>query len=228
MAFPKGRLCAFGLAQPGWCVDPKLHHGALNAMFLPAVVCIGAGAESIRRERRLHRMALAMYLPLCDAHGNDIAEATNGMIEAVGLPRGLAGMGATPDMSERVIDSAMADDSTRSIRASPRARITGRCSSRRCGEQRVIATVDNSDTYCRYPCSRQGATLARIRRPPCYSNGGHRYRCRLCRRFREELCRSGTCNSLSRLNFFPAHRQVLCSARRCYAAKLSPDNTLGV
>ncbi|WP_441295417.1 hypothetical protein [Mycobacterium tuberculosis] len=29
-------------------VDPRLHHGTLNAMFLPAVVAFNAGAESVQ------------------------------------------------------------------------------------------------------------------------------------------------------------------------------------
>jgi alcohol dehydrogenase class IV len=109
MAFQKGLGCVHSLSHSLGGVNPKLHHGTLNAMFLPAVVRFNAGAESIRRERRLHRMALAMDLPVCDADGNDIAEAIHAMNEALGLPRGLAEMGVTPDMFERVIDGAMAD-----------------------------------------------------------------------------------------------------------------------
>jgi alcohol dehydrogenase class IV len=39
-----------------------LHHGTLNAMFLPAVVRFNAEAESVQRDRRMQRMALAMGL----------------------------------------------------------------------------------------------------------------------------------------------------------------------
>jgi 4-hydroxybutyrate dehydrogenase len=43
-------------------VDPRLHHGTLNAMFLPAVVAFNAAGESVRQDRRLERMARAMGL----------------------------------------------------------------------------------------------------------------------------------------------------------------------
>ena len=56
-------LRAFAVSHSLGGVNPRLHHGTLNAMFLPAVVRFNAAAESIRRERRLQRMAQAMGLP---------------------------------------------------------------------------------------------------------------------------------------------------------------------
>ena len=109
MAFQKGLGCVHSLSHSLGGVDPRLHHGTLNAMFLPAVVRFNAAAESIRRERRLERMAWAMDLPSCDADGADIAEAIHAMNTALGLPEGLAQMGVTPALFERVIDGAMAD-----------------------------------------------------------------------------------------------------------------------
>ncbi len=109
MAFQKGLGCVHSLSHSLGGVNPKLHHGTLNAMFLPAVVRFNAAAESIRRERRLERMAQAMDLPACDEQGRDIAEAIRAMNTALGLPGGLAEMGVTPDLFERVIDGALAD-----------------------------------------------------------------------------------------------------------------------
>jgi 4-hydroxybutyrate dehydrogenase len=109
MAFQKGLGCVHSLSHSLGGVNPRLHHGTLNAMFLPAVVRFNAAAESIRRERRLERMAQAMDLPSCDAQGSDIAEAIHAMNAALGLPGGLAEMGVTPDLFERVIDGALAD-----------------------------------------------------------------------------------------------------------------------
>ena len=37
-------------------VNPKLHHGTLNAMFLPAVVRFNAHAESVQRDKRMQRI----------------------------------------------------------------------------------------------------------------------------------------------------------------------------
>ena len=78
-------------------------------MFLPAVVRFNASAESIRKERRLQRMAQAMGLVSCDAAGSEIAEEVLAMNARLGLPGGLAAMGVSADLHERIIDGAMAD-----------------------------------------------------------------------------------------------------------------------
>ncbi len=109
MAFQKGLGCVHSLSHSLGGVNPKLHHGTLNAMFLPAVLRFNASADSIQREQRLQRMALAMGLAGCDAQGNTVAEAIRAMNARLGLPAGLAAMGVMPDLFERVIDGAMAD-----------------------------------------------------------------------------------------------------------------------
>jgi 4-hydroxybutyrate dehydrogenase len=109
MAFQKGLGCVHSLSHSLGGVDPRLHHGTLNAMFLPAVVRFNASAESIRRERRLERMARAMGLASCDAEGNAVAEAIVEINARLGLPSGLAAMGVTRDLFDRVIAGAMAD-----------------------------------------------------------------------------------------------------------------------
>jgi 4-hydroxybutyrate dehydrogenase len=109
MAFQKGLGCVHSLSHSLGGVDPRLHHGTLNAMFLPAVVCFNAQAESIQSEQRLQRMALAMGLPGCDAAGDAVAEAILSMNARLGLPSGLAAMGVTEDLFDRVIDGAMVD-----------------------------------------------------------------------------------------------------------------------
>ena len=62
MAFQKGLGCVHSLSHSLGGVNPRLHHGTLNAMFLPAVVNFNAAAESVQREDRLKRMAHAMGL----------------------------------------------------------------------------------------------------------------------------------------------------------------------
>jgi 4-hydroxybutyrate dehydrogenase len=109
MAFQKGLGCVHSLSHSLGGVNPKLHHGTLNAMFLPAVVKFNASAESIQRERRLQRMAHAMGLPSCDAHGSEVAEAIREMNARLGLPPGLRAMGVSEDLFERVIDGALKD-----------------------------------------------------------------------------------------------------------------------
>ena len=105
MAFQKGLGCVHSLSHSLGGVDPRLHHGTLNAMFLPAVVSFNAQAESVRKENRLQRMAHAMGLP----SAGDIPEAIKDMNARLGLPTGLAEMGVQRDWFERIIHGALAD-----------------------------------------------------------------------------------------------------------------------
>ncbi|MBP6899498.1 MAG: iron-containing alcohol dehydrogenase [Burkholderiaceae bacterium] len=109
MAFQKGLGCVHSLSHSLGGVNPRLHHGTLNAMFLPAVVRFNAAAESMRSERRLQRIAHAIGLDGCDERGDAVAEAIRDLNRRLGLPSGLAEMGVTADLFERVIDGAMAD-----------------------------------------------------------------------------------------------------------------------
>jgi alcohol dehydrogenase class IV len=54
-------------------------------------------------------MAHAMGLGGCDAQGDAVADAIRAMNARLGLPTGLAALGVTADLFERVIDGAMAD-----------------------------------------------------------------------------------------------------------------------
>ena len=105
MAFQKGLGCVHSLSHSLGGVNPRLHHGTLNAVFLPAVVRFNAGAESIQREQRLDRMAQVMGLP----SGTDIPDAIRDMSARLGLPTGLAAMGVERDWYDRIIAGAMAD-----------------------------------------------------------------------------------------------------------------------
>ena len=109
MAFQKGLGCVHSLSHSLGGVNPRLHHGTLNALFLPAVIRFNAPSPQIQHEQRLQRMAHAMGLPACDREGNALAEALRGKSRALGLPAGLAELGVTPGVFERVIDGAMAD-----------------------------------------------------------------------------------------------------------------------
>jgi 4-hydroxybutyrate dehydrogenase len=105
MAFQKGLGCVHSLSHSLGGVDPRLHHGTLNAMFLPAVVAFNAGAESVQKEARLLRMAQAMNL---DSAG-DIGEAIQDMNARLGLPTGLRAMGVSESQFGQVITGALAD-----------------------------------------------------------------------------------------------------------------------
>jgi 4-hydroxybutyrate dehydrogenase len=105
MAFQKGLGCVHSLSHSLGGVNPRLHHGTLNAMFLPAVVRYNAQAESVQKEDRLNRMAQAMNLP----SGSDVIPALQDMVHRLGLPHGLSAMGVGTDLFEKIIDGAMVD-----------------------------------------------------------------------------------------------------------------------
>ena len=105
MAFQKGLGCVHSLSHSLGGVNPRLHHGTLNAMFLPAVIRFNAGSDSMMKERRLDRMAHAMGLD----SGNDLPDAIRDMNARLGLPSGLAAMGVTPALFDQVIGGALAD-----------------------------------------------------------------------------------------------------------------------
>ena len=105
MAFQKGLGCVHSLSHSLGGVNPRLHHGTLNAMFLPAVVRFNAAAESVQREDRLNRMAHAMGLK----SGSDIPEAIKDMNARLGLPTGLAAMGVERAQFEAIIHGALKD-----------------------------------------------------------------------------------------------------------------------
>jgi len=109
MAFQKGLGCVHSLSHSLGGVDPRLHHGTLNAMFLPAVVRFNANAPSIVEERRLERMAHAMGLPRSDDAADQVATEIRSMNGRLGLPTGLAALGVTAAMFDRIIDGALAD-----------------------------------------------------------------------------------------------------------------------
>ena len=112
MAFQKGLGCVHSLSHSVGGVNPGLHHGTLNAIFLPTVVRFNAQAESVQKERRMQRMAYAMGLgeihaPLVAAQ--TIAQAITAMNANLGLPKGLADLGVATAQFDKIIEGAMAD-----------------------------------------------------------------------------------------------------------------------
>ena len=105
LGFQKGLGAVHSLSHSLGGANPRLHHGTLNAVFLPAVIRFNAGAESIQKEERLARMAQAMGLE----KGSDVAQAVHDMTARLGLPTGLAAMGVTEDLWAGVIEHAQLD-----------------------------------------------------------------------------------------------------------------------
>jgi alcohol dehydrogenase class IV len=112
LAFQKGLGCVHSLSHSLGGVNPGLHHGTLNAMFLPAVIQFNARADSVVRERRMERMAAAMGLgqmQSAEQAAHALGETIKAMNRQLGLPSGLAAMGVEAACFDRVIDGAMAD-----------------------------------------------------------------------------------------------------------------------
>ncbi len=105
MAFQKGLGCVHSLSHSLGGVNPRLHHGTLNAMFLPAVVNFNSSMDSMVKEDRLSRMAQAMGLQ----SGSDVAAALKEMNMRLGLPTGLAALGVQSDWFNKIITGALAD-----------------------------------------------------------------------------------------------------------------------
>lgn len=107
MAFQKGLGCVHSLSHSLGGINPKLHHGTLNAIFLPAVIAFNAESDSVKNEGKLARMAHAMGL----TDPNGIGDAIKAMTKRLGLPQGLAELGVTRDMFPKIIEGALADHS---------------------------------------------------------------------------------------------------------------------
>ncbi|MBZ1349918.1 iron-containing alcohol dehydrogenase [Alcaligenaceae bacterium LF4-65] len=105
MAFQKGLGAVHSLSHALGGMNPKLHHGTLNAMFLPAVILFNASEASMQKGRKLERLAETMGL----GQPAEVAPAIKALNQRLGLPSGLAAMGVTPEMFPRVIEGAMAD-----------------------------------------------------------------------------------------------------------------------
>lgn len=109
LAFQKGLGCVHSLSHSLGGIDPRLHHGTLNAIFLPAVIAFNRQAQTVVAEHKMARIAQAIGL----ADENVIEEAIRNMTRALGLPTGLRELGVTEDMFSNIIQGALADHSHR-------------------------------------------------------------------------------------------------------------------
>ncbi|SHH64825.1 iron-containing alcohol dehydrogenase [Pollutimonas bauzanensis] len=109
MAFQKGLGCVHSLSHSLGGINPKLHHGTLNAVFLPAVIEFNAASPSLQQEQKLERMAQAMGLENSGAEA--IGAAIQDLSKRLGLPAGLAEMGVSRDLFPRIVHGALADHS---------------------------------------------------------------------------------------------------------------------
>jgi alcohol dehydrogenase class IV len=107
LAFQKGLGCVHSLSHSLGGLNPRLHHGTLNAIFLPAVIDFNKDSVSMREENKLDRIAAAMGL----GQGSDVGPALNSMTKRLGLPTGLAELDVTREMFPDIIKGALKDHS---------------------------------------------------------------------------------------------------------------------
>ncbi|PYE24287.1 4-hydroxybutyrate dehydrogenase [Paraburkholderia silvatlantica] len=107
LAFQKGLGCVHSLSHSLGGINPRLHHGTLNAIFLPAVLRFNEQAPSVREEGKLDRLATAMGL----GSGAEVAPAVRTMTERLGLPTGLAQLGVSASLFPEIIKGALKDHS---------------------------------------------------------------------------------------------------------------------
>ncbi len=107
MAFQKGLGCVHSLSHALGGINPRLHHGTLNAIFLPAVIEFNKESPSVLQDKKLERIAQAMGLGATA----EIGPAIRDMTQRLGLPVGLSQLGVTVDMFPKIIQGALADHS---------------------------------------------------------------------------------------------------------------------
>lgn len=107
LAFQKGLGCVHSLSHSLGGINPKLHHGTLNAIFLPAVVRFNRKADTVQTEGKIARLATAMGL---DSPAN--VESTIARVTAeLGLPTRLSSLEVSRSQFDRIIEGALADHS---------------------------------------------------------------------------------------------------------------------
>ncbi len=109
LAFQKGLGCVHSLSHSLGGVNPKLHHGTLNAIFLPAVIEFNACASTVVSEHRMERLARAMNLKCITGHASAVAAAIRNMGRDIGLPSGLQAIGIDATHYPDIVQGALAD-----------------------------------------------------------------------------------------------------------------------
>lgn len=109
LAFQKGLGSVHSLSHSLGGLDPRLHHGTLNAILLPAVIAFNASAESVVADRKMDRLAAAMSL----ASGDEVGPAIETLTRRLGLPTRLSEMGVGDELIPAIVRGALADHSHR-------------------------------------------------------------------------------------------------------------------
>jgi 4-hydroxybutyrate dehydrogenase len=105
MCFQKGLGAVHAMSHPlGGLEQPRLHHGTLNAVIMPAVLTANAAFA----EAKYARLRAAMGL----APGADLAAFVRDFNRSLGLPPSLAAMGVPAACLPRMVENAVLDHSS--------------------------------------------------------------------------------------------------------------------
>jgi len=105
MCFQKGLGAVHAMSHPlGGLETPRLHHGTLNAVIMPAVLRMNAAYA----EAKYARLRAAIGL---EPEG-DVAAFVADLNRSLGLPASLAAMGVPADCLPRMIEGAIRDHSS--------------------------------------------------------------------------------------------------------------------
>ncbi|WAC70907.1 iron-containing alcohol dehydrogenase [Roseateles sp. SL47] len=108
LAFQKGLGCVHSLSHALGGLMPTLHHGTLNAVFLPAVIRFNSEHTSMRQGDKIARMAHAMGLTE-GTSADELAAAVKALTARLGLPTTLSEMGVSKDLYDALIARAERD-----------------------------------------------------------------------------------------------------------------------
>lgn len=107
LAFQKGLGCVHSLSHSLGAYNPTLHHGTLNAIFLPAVIEFNRESPSVQQEGKMSRLAQAMNIE----YPSQVAESIQEMTHRLGLPGSLSALGVTHDAYATIVQGSLKDHS---------------------------------------------------------------------------------------------------------------------
>ncbi|MEL6568454.1 MAG: iron-containing alcohol dehydrogenase [Pseudomonadota bacterium] len=102
LAFTKGLGGVHALSHAtGRLEQKRLHHGTLNAIYLPPILRAHKGSA----DEKYRRLAFAMGLP----DGADLADAIERLNDDIGIPARLSAIGVEADDGPGIVDYALTD-----------------------------------------------------------------------------------------------------------------------
>lgn len=107
MAFQKGLGCIHSLSHSLGGLNPTLHHGTLNAIFLPTVLEFNATSETAINEGKYQRLAEILGAK----SATDVTQVVIQKTKQLRLPTKLSELGVKKDLFPAIIEGALKDHS---------------------------------------------------------------------------------------------------------------------